>query len=436
MTAEIAIMNKEAIALAADSAVTMSTTGQRVAKIFPSANKLFTLSKFYPIGIMVYGNAQLMGVPWETIIKIYRNKLGNNEFDTLNDYSNDFIKFLNTDKHLFSDSMQLNYFKNDVTGYFELIKSKLKDELELKIRERGQIDDEIAEDVASKIIKDHYEIWSTGKEIPCCPANFEEESLIKYDSILDEVIKNVFEKYPLTHNHRDMLKKIAIWVVTRFSEKISNSDNSGVVIAGFGKKDIFPILENYKFERIINNKLKYIELGTFPVNDETGARIIPFAQSEMVSTFMEGVDPGYRSFKDGYIFKIFGDYAEIIINTLDKYSDLEKEKLKTKLVSSGEQLVNDLGKALADYRRMYLFGPILNVVSGLPRDELASMAEALVNLTSLKRRVTPENETVGGPIDVAIITKGDGFIWIKRKHYFKVEFNPQFRENYYRECRE
>jgi len=42
MTAEIAIMNKEAIALAADSAVTMSTKGQRVAKIFPSANKLFT----------------------------------------------------------------------------------------------------------------------------------------------------------------------------------------------------------------------------------------------------------------------------------------------------------------------------------------------------------------------------------------------------------
>ena len=146
MTAEIAIMNKEAIALAADSAVTMSTTGQRVAKIFPSANKLFTLSKFYPIGIMVYGNAQLMGVPWKTIIKIYRNKLGNKEFDTLNNYSKDFIDFLNTNGHLFSESIQINYFKNDVNGYFELIKSKLKDELELKIKESGQIDDEIAKE--------------------------------------------------------------------------------------------------------------------------------------------------------------------------------------------------------------------------------------------------------------------------------------------------
>jgi len=24
------------------------------------------------------------------------------------------------------------------------------------------------------------------------------------------------------------------------------------------------------------------------------------------------------------------------------------------------------------------------------------------------------------------ITKGDGFVWLKRKHYFKPELNPQF----------
>ena len=61
------------------------------------------------------------------------------------------------------------------------------------------------------------------------------------------------------------------------------------------------------------------------------------------------------------------------------------------------------------------------------------MAESLVNLTSFKRKVTMESETVGGPIDVAVISKGDGFIWIKRKQYFKAEFNQQFFANYFRE---
>ena len=59
------------------------------------------------------------------------------------------------------------------------------------------------------------------------------------------------------------------------------------------------------------------------------------------------------------------------------------------------------------------------------------MAESLVNLASFKQRVTLDDETVGGPIDVAVISKGDGFIWIKRKHYFKPELNLGFIENYF-----
>jgi len=69
----------------------------------------------------------------------------------------------------------------------------------------------------------------------------------------------------------------------------------------------------------------------------------------------------------------------------------------------------------------------------LPKDELALMAESLVNLTCLRRKFTTDRETVGGPIDVAVISKGDGFVWIKRKHYFKQELNPQFFANYYKE---
>ena len=33
-----------------------------------------------------------------------------------------------------------------------------------------------------------------------------------------------------------------------------------------------------------------------------------------------------------------------------------------------------------------------------------------------------------GPVDVAVITKGDGFVWLKRKHYFPAELNPHYFE--------
>jgi hypothetical protein len=70
-----------------------------------------------------------------------------------------------------------------------------------------------------------------------------------------------------------------------------------------------------------------------------------------------------------------------------------------------------------------------------PVDELAELAETLMSIESLKERVTRPTESVSGPIDVAVISKADGFIWIRRKHYFEAELNPRFfgRKGYARE---
>lgn len=56
------------------------------------------------------------------------------------------------------------------------------------------------------------------------------------------------------------------------------------------------------------------------------------------------------------------------------------------------------------------------------------MAESLIHSTSLKRKVSNDLESVGGDIDVAIISKSDGFIWKKKKGYFKYDLNPQISE--------
>ncbi|MBU0692910.1 hypothetical protein KKH18_13995, partial [bacterium] len=76
--------------------------------------------------------------------------------------------------------------------------------------------------------------------------------------------------------------------------------------------------------------------------------------------------------------------------------------------------------------------PIKSVVASLSKPDLAAMAKSLVNLTSMKKKLSMGQETVGGPIDVALISKGDGLIWIDRKHYFDQERNPHKVAKYYR----
>ena len=109
MTAEVAIMNTEGIAMAADSAVTLSG-----GKIYNSADKLFALSKYYPVGIMMYSSATIMGVAWEIIIKSYRDYLGSKSFDKLSEYETDFINYLSRFPY-FTEKIWLVTWNPDVT---------------------------------------------------------------------------------------------------------------------------------------------------------------------------------------------------------------------------------------------------------------------------------------------------------------------------------
>jgi hypothetical protein len=52
----------------------------------------------------------------------------------------------------------------------------------------------------------------------------------------------------------------------------------------------------------------------------------------------------------------------------------------------------------------------------MPCRELAATAQALVNIATFRARTwMDQKQTVGGAIDVALISKGTGFAWIKRK---------------------
>ena len=96
MTAEIGILNKQGVVLAADSAVTIGG-----GKVYNSASKLFTLSANHSIGFMVYGDAEFVGIPWEVLIKKFSLEVGNTPLDTIENYVSSFFSFLNEKKIYF-----------------------------------------------------------------------------------------------------------------------------------------------------------------------------------------------------------------------------------------------------------------------------------------------------------------------------------------------
>jgi hypothetical protein len=431
MTAEIVIMNKLAVALAADSAVTISYQGGD--KIYNSANKLFMLSNNHPIGIMIYGAAEFMEIPWETIIKIYRTELGQQTFPTLGEYAEHFLKFLHENNdYLFTEEQQTRYYSMSIAGYLRMIRGEIDGEdgeIQKLMTQKSITDDDVAQ-VVAQVINRHYQEWEQLEMLPAVDADYIQEVTQQVQIIFPEAQKSLFDGLPVSEDAMEQLKSISVFLATKmqFPEW-----SSGMVFAGFGERDIFPSTVAFQFEAIISNQLKYIESGNTQISLDNPAAIVPFAQSEMVSAFMEGINPEYKQVLAQYLGALFIQYPEVILEVFHDIDDDKKAALLGKLQESGRKLLANFIQEIENYQTQYHVSPVISNVANLPVSELAEMAEALVNLTSFKRRVSTQAETVAGPTDVAIISKKDGFIWIKQKQYFDIKYNPHFLTRHNRE---
>ena len=343
MTAEVTVLNQQAVALAADSAVTISTGKKQ--KVFNSVNKLFRLSLNQPVGIMVYGAASLFSVPWETIIKLYRQEKKDHAYGTLNEYSHCFLKFLTCNGYeFFPQTIQDEYIERiadtlatDVRDYVvrsieEFFNIKTPTDREIKTFASDAI-----VDFCNKIKAfDDSRNQITVKEI-----------LDLYSVMIEEKVKKCFEKFTLYKKDQDLIvKSIALYFTkNHFSEAVS-----GIVFAGFGGKEFFPSLNAFKIDAIINNKPRFVDDRQATITFDNRAQIRRFAQGDMVSTFIEGIDPMQKFQIESYINEIFSNYPQIVIDKLSttlELADKDKETILKELFKSTEALFSQFSSDLA-----------------------------------------------------------------------------------------
>jgi len=422
MTAEVGVINRLGIALAADSAVTIGPDGR---KIYTSAEKLFQLAEKAPVGIMVYGNANYLTVPWETIIKTYRSRSGSKVFPQLSNYVDDFLSFIESQQKMFPDEAQRNYVGHVALMYFQVLRNELDNALR-----------ELQDDLTDEIIMSEFEkvVFQAIKEVRSqqilenIPDNFIETIKEKYADVVENRREQTFGTLPRTPKTDETLVSIIFEIVQR---EIFGFD-SGIVIAGFGEQEHFPSLIELQIEGMVNDIPLSLKRRQITIDTNISGSIVPFAQREMVDTFMQGIDPYLQKLIERSTLELFSGIVPIIFNELRNNGvDIEGE-LENYLSDKLQQIADGVRKEWEHNQKEHYWGPIVNIIAFLPKDELAATAEAMVNLTKFKRRVSDERETVGGPIDVAVISKGDGFVWIKHKHYFDARLNPRFMAKYHK----
>jgi len=434
MTTIIGVLNSQGIAIAADSAVTI-TSGD-VKKVYHRSNKLFTLSKFNPVGIAIYGSAQFAGIPWETLIKMYRKQLKQKKFGTVEDHKNDFLKFLVKNIDLVtSASKDKSFFSFALVGFNEL-KSKIIDIVESNVDEVDGMDEESAIAHITPLVSaalDEYEEYVSGhKKIDSSKLTYKnfleihEKQLAEIPTQLATFVSESYKSF--TFSDRDTEKLCKIFFELSKVEYIFES-NSGLVFMGFGEKEVYPSSQLVTIGSIVGDILRYKIEDPYCISPGVSdANIIPYAQGDVTWTVLNGIDPAYNEEVKKAVSEAFTSVAsEVGPNIADPTNSARIQG-----VING--IPDILVAKLDSYRNEAITRPLVSVLGHMDKEDMAEMAESLVSITSLKRKFTQNSsdESVGGPVDVAIITKGDGFVWMKRKHYFEPDLNKGFMDQYYK----
>ncbi len=432
MTVLVAVLNRSGVAIAADSASNVYCIDRE--RLHNTIDKIFRLSGEHKVGFMICGEAELMGIPWEDIVSMYNNSLSKKPFKNLISYRKNFVEFLNDndvlkipkERQLLNLNSRIDNLLNDISADFE---QKCNDE-------NINIEGKEAEYFASYIDEWNREFKdSTDKEYWESTKLDDLRKNKIFKKFISDVLHSLSEKIDININIYDKIEMLVYYFLVKYPPNQENYDGfSQIVITGYGTKDLFPYLyEIYVYDKIFD-QLQYVFPETLDskrlqeINFGCSGYIYASAQTTMITSFLDGIHPDYREELEFSMKQYFEEHLDTMT---EETKDLKiGEPVKQILINKNKEFyVNTTNKFInfhKDIRINHFWKPLLQSVATLPKKGLAYLAENLVDLELFRERIlqSPGIKPIMGPIDVAVISKSDGFVWVKKKNYFDPELNP------------
>ena len=494
MTSEIALWNRNSVALAADSA---TTWGGR--NVFNTSEKIFQLAGRQPVGYMTYGSGSYMGVSWARVFGAYREFLGARieegprarhpkELPKIQSHSEEYwgeekrkppygkhqewspTQIPNSDE----DWNSLGYVEHFLhfldTSDFAIthlsdneesdsgMKGELHQLLNREVRMLNRVRREWAADWflgENKSLKKSVSEYNKGlvgilrEELSSKAESLferlsEEEKrrhrvLLRSETkILNEVVEEVREALaPMTIITREMrtwIRKLACVFLT--TGRRDTRSLSGVVISGFGEEEAKPTVVHLKIHWKWRGEMSVVRVndGKALGEDLYYSNAETFAQSDMVDTLLHGRHPAWREAVKDTTEKLVGSFITDVAHRTKGIS--EDGKLAKRMIATAEResrkfaldivhQSDDLFKLRTRWHDSFI--PI-HIFQLAPSD-LASLAQQLIETEVTFQYVIRSQRGVGGAVDVASITKENGFMWVRRKDTFDPALNPRTHHN-------
>ena len=417
MTSVVGIMNKRGVAIAADSAVTRGRkkNGRREQKVTKNGNKMVRLCEGIPVAVMITGNADYLHTPWDVIVRRYRQKYGYLEHSTVEAAVHDFFAFIQSDPV---------FWGTDCGGGFVWwVADKVFDGIISEVGDPHECDsDDVPCPPAAFIQAFRHAAasmqnkWEKGG---VCP-QFKDYSIDSFRSAAERIISDFLNNidYP-----DDVLKEIrpsfeeAVWTALR--TRRDDEPSATLVFAGYGKDQVYPSLVSAVvcegFDRRVNYHIRPDEIVC--IGEDRPVAICPFAQDDVIKSVLRGIHMDWSEGASNVFPKIVNPFfSDVFTPSLgeedpgleftDMLAEVETDDLQRQFFKEGLRLLNK-------NQRMWE-----KSLKDCDLADLASLADCLIDLTGFHRILTFSQEGVGGPVDVAVISKNEGFTWLRRKSWY------------------
>lgn len=362
MSVGVCIINRNGIALAADSAGTY--TGNKM--FYNSMNKVFSLSRKYVYGAITYGATTIYNVSIDQVLKEFRTYLDSRE------HISDFFEIL----PLFEAFINQNssYYKFDLAEANHcngLIKDLVVDWGNKIKTVATEVD---AENKISEILNQLETVMRGSLKID----NYDVSAYIKttYNDYFNMLIGMIV---PELNNFPTQKECFWDYICNYFNLSLTNETNNymGLFFAGYGHCDAFPKFTHIELYRVVGGKIKYRLVENYEESNNH-AQIVPLAQPDVILTFCKGISNRFINYIPQKVESIINSKIDALPDT---FTIDQKNALKTSLSSSKAEIASAINTTIQNDN----VKPILDSVQLIPLPEMGFLAESLVNITSLKR---------------------------------------------------
>lgn len=394
MSVGVCVINRNGIALAADSAGTF--TGRKM--FYNTVNKVFKISQKNICGAIIYGNLSIYNVSVEQVLKEFSLYL-----DSLEEIT-DFYDIIPAFRAFIKSKNNYYKFNDSEVMPCQTLITALINDWGTKIQ--SVINDGDATEKISDIINEFKNTIAASAKIKDFDVKQHIDNTYRnyYNT---EIIKAV----PEIDSFKDAKEELWNGICDYFNLQLNreDSDVTGIFFAGYGKEDAYAKYIGIEVRTVVGGQLKFIQSRKYEAHNNN-AKIQPLAQDEIVYTFCKGISQDYIDLIPEQVSVIISKKIDSLSNN---FTDAQKDEFKKQFASINAEIKGHINQTV----RKDNIDPLIESVKLIALPEMAFLAENLVNMTSLKRTycLDGQQQTVGGPTDVAVISKGDGFVWIKNK---------------------